>query len=62
MDDDREIVKAIIMERAIFCGTCKHKIASVQGLRHGLGNGTIYIICKHKDRGIRCKCVNQIDL
>ena len=59
---DSEIAKAKIEERAIFCSACGHKIASVKGLKHGLGNGTIYLVCKHKQGKERCKTVNQIDL
>lgn len=57
-----EIVKARIGDRAIFCGKCGHKIASTKGLKYGLGNGTMYLICKHKSGSKRCKTVNQIDL
>lgn len=62
MNEDREIVKAVISDRAIFCGKCGHKIATTVGLKHGLGNGTIYLICKFKSGRERCKTLNQIDM
>lgn len=59
---NRETTKAIISEKVILCGCCGHKIAEVYGLKHGLGNGTLYILCNHKSSGKKCKTINQIDL
>jgi hypothetical protein len=60
--EENETVKAIIDDKAIFCGKCGHKIATTAGLKCGLGNGVIYLVCKHKDGSKRCKALNQIDL
>lgn len=57
-----EVVKAVISKEAIYCGKCNHKLAVVKGLRNGLGNGTIYLLCKHKSSGKVCKIVNEINL
>jgi hypothetical protein len=62
MDEQKEIVKAIIGDKVILCGYCGHKLAETQNLRCGLGSGTIYLKCVHKDKGIRCRMINQIDL
>jgi hypothetical protein len=59
---DNEIIKAVIKKDVILCGKCLHKIAETKGLKHGLGNGTVFIQCSHRSSGKRCKCVNQIDL
>jgi hypothetical protein len=62
MEEQKEIVKAIIQDKVILCGYCGHKLAETKGLRCGLGNGTIYLKCKHKDCGRFCNTINQIDL
>jgi len=62
MSEDTGAVKAVIGDRAIFCSKCGHKIATTAGLKHGLGNGTIYLVCKHKQGSVKCRTVNQIDL
>lgn len=62
MNIDKDTVEATIERNAIFCGKCGHKIAGVKGLKCGLGNGTIYIMCKHKDIGVKCLTVNEIRL
>lgn len=62
MMEGNALTKAIIKDGVIRCGRCRHKIAESKALRIGLGNGTIYFKCKHKDAGKRCNCINQIDL
>ena len=62
MNETGEIVKALVDERVIFCSKCGHKIASTKGFKRGLGNGSIFLVCKHKSAGKVCKTVNQIDL
>lgn len=64
MNDKRscKTVEAIIDTGVIFCGKCGHKIAGAKGLRCGLGNGTIYLLCKHKDFSIKCLTMNEIRL
>lgn len=59
---DKPITKAVISEHAIFCGKCNHKMAGVKNLRAGLGNGTIFLICKHKSASRVCKTINEIEL
>ena len=62
MEEQKEIIKAIIGDDVILCGYCGHKLAETKGLRCGLGNGTMYLKCVHKDKGVRCRTINQIDL
>jgi len=58
----KETVKAVMSDKAILCGHCGHKLAETYGLKHGLGNGKIYLMCRHKSSGKVCKAINQIDL
>lgn len=62
MNNDNGITKAIIKDNNIFCGKCKHKLAECKALRHCLGNGSIFIKCKHIDKGKYCNEVNEIVL
>jgi hypothetical protein len=61
-EEPKEITKALIGTNAIFCGYCGHKIAGCRGLKSNLGNGKVYLICRHKDRGRFCRMMNEIDL
>jgi hypothetical protein len=62
MGETGEVTKALFDKDVILCGKCGHVIAKCKGLRQGLGNGTIYLMCKHKSSGRTCKEINQIDL
>jgi len=56
---------AIIEGKSVLCGKCRHKIAEQRELRIGLGRGTIYIKCKHKDGSktpSKCNTINRIKL
>jgi hypothetical protein len=57
-----DVIKAIVRRNTIRCGKCFHKIAECKGLRIRLGNGTIYLKCKHRDEGKTCNSVNEIDM
>lgn len=59
---NEEIVKAAVSKEAIYCGKCNHKLAVIKGLKSGLGNGTIYLKCNHKDSSKRCRAINEIEL
>jgi hypothetical protein len=55
-------VKAIVGNRAILCGKCGHKIAGCREFRPESGNGKIYLLCKHKDKGKKCFTENVVCL
>jgi hypothetical protein len=59
---NEETVKATVKVDAIYCGKCNHKLAVIKGLKSGLGNGTIYLKCNHKDSSQRCRTINEIEL
>lgn len=59
---EKPIVKAVQIGNMLVCGDCGHKIAGCKSLRMGLGNGTIYLKCRHKDRSKKCNVLNEIEL
>lgn len=56
------LVKATILNDKIICGKCGHKIAEKKGIIQSLGKGVIYLKCKHRDNGVNCNMVNEIEV
>ena len=54
------LIKALILEEKIMCGQCGHKLAEKKGTIQALGKGTIYLKCKHRDKGVNCNTINEV--
>jgi len=56
------VCKAIVLNDKILCGKCGHKIAEKKGAIQSLGQGKIYLVCRHRDNGVNCKEVNEVEV
>jgi hypothetical protein len=61
------MVEAKIIDNMIVCGKCGHKIAGCKEVKLQLGNGEIYLLCKHRDgskptKERNCMTMNKVSL